>query len=243
VNDELEQVEAEGYAVFCGLLGGAAIRVRGGLCLNAPVPIPELNRAADVHDDLDLDAVADVYGDRSYLVSVPPWVTGLDPRLEERGYQRGYAWMKFERGPEPAPAFQTSLRIEEARDAEVFGRTFAEGFGAPPGVTPGFDVLGRPDWHCFLAWDGDEAAGAASLFAPGDVAWFGGAATRPAFRGRGAQTALLAARIERARELGVRRMAVETGERVEGRPHQSYRNILRAGFREAYVRPNWRREP
>jgi GNAT superfamily N-acetyltransferase len=240
VNDELEQIEAEGYAEICGRLGGAATQVRGGICLSAPVPIHELTRVADVRDDLDLDAVAEVYGDKPYVVSVPPWVTALDSGLESRGYQRGYAWMKFERGPEPAPPFETTLRIEEATDAQIFGRTAAEGWGAPPGLAQGFDVLGRPGWHCFLAWDGDEPAAAATLFAPGDIAWFGGAATRPAFRGRGAQTALLAARIERACELGVRRMTVETGERVEGRTDQSYRNILRAGFREAYLRPNWR---
>ena len=34
-------------------------------------------------------------------------------------------------------------------------------------------------------------------------------------------------------------MTTETGEHVEGKPDQSYRNILRAGFREAYLRPNW----
>jgi len=240
VNDDLEQVEAEGYAVFCELLGGEPTRVRGGLCLNAPAPIPELNRVAAVQEDLDLDAVAEVYDGRPHAVSVPPWVTGLDSQLAERGYVRGYAWMKFERSPVSAPAFETTLRIEEARDAEVFGKTAAEGFGAPPAIGPGFDVLGRPGWHCFMAWDGGEPAGAATLFVLGDVAWFGGAATRPAFRGRGAQSALLATRIERAREVGVRRIAVETGERIEGRPDQSYRNILRAGFRETYLRPNWR---
>ena len=32
---------------------------------------------------------------------------------------------------------------------------------------------------------------------------------------------------------------VETGERVPERPSASYRNILRAGFEEAYLRPNW----
>jgi hypothetical protein len=34
---------------------------------------------------------------------------------------------------------------------------------------------------------------------------------------------------------------VETGERVPDRPSASYRNILKAGFEEAYLRPNWQR--
>ena len=36
----------------------------------------------------------------------------------------------------------------------------------------------------------------------------------------------------------MKQLVTETGERVVGRPSNSYRNILRAGFRPAYVRPN-----
>jgi hypothetical protein len=50
---------------------------------------------------------------------------------------------------------------------------------------------------------------------------------------------LLAARIDAARAAGAVSLATETGERVPGAPDQSYRNILRAGFREAYLRANW----
>lgn len=63
-------------------------------------------------------------------------------------------------------------------------------------------------------------------------------ATRPQYRGRGAQGAILAARIERARELGLRRLATETGAPRDDGTGPSYRNILRAGFREIEVRPN-----
>jgi hypothetical protein len=41
-----------------------------------------------------------------------------------------------------------------------------------------------------------------------------------------------------AHELGLRLLVTETGVPRDGRPGPSYRNILRAGFREAYVRPN-----
>ena len=238
--NELERVEAEGYAVFCEVLEGNATRVRGGVCLSAPLQVTELNRVTDVRSDLDLDAVGGVYAGKLHLVSVPPWVDGLDAALETKGYTPSYAWMKFERPPDPPPAFETTLRIEDATDPAVFGATLSEGFGAPPGTWPRMRILGRPGWHFFLAWDADEPAAAASLFVLDGVAWFAGAATRPAFRGRGAQSALLATRIERARAVGARRLTVETGEQVDGKPDQSYRNILRAGFREAYLRPNWR---
>ena len=79
----------------------------------------------------------------------------------------------------------------------------------------------RQGWHCFVAYDGDEAAGAAALFAQGGVGWLGAAGTREEHRGKGAQTALLAARIRRAHELGLDAVATETGERSPGRPNAS----------------------
>ena len=67
-----------------------------------------------------------------------------------------------------------------------------------------------------------------------------GATLEPA-RGRGCQLALLRRRILDAAEAGCHTLFVETGERVPDRPSASYRNILRAGFEEAYLRPNWTR--
>ena len=60
------------------------------------------------------------------------------------------------------------------------------------------------------------------------------------YRGRGAQSAILAARIEDARRQGCATVVTETGELEDDRPSSSYRNIVRAGFREAGVRPNYR---
>jgi hypothetical protein len=77
-----------------------------------------------------------------------------------------------------------------------------------------------------------------ALFVTGALGWLGVAATLPASRRRGAQEALIAARIRHAAALGCTRLVTETGERTEERPSVSYRNILRAGFAEAYLRPN-----
>ena len=75
----------------------------------------------------------------------------------------------------------------------------------------------------------------------GDLAEFGIAATLEPARGRGCQRALLHRRILDAADAGCHTLFVETGERVPDRPSASYRNILRAGFEEAYLRPNWTR--
>ena len=50
---------------------------------------------------------------------------------------------------------------------------------------------------------------------------------------------MLAARLRRAAELGAHTLVTETGEQMPDRPSNSYRNILRHGFQEQYLRPNW----
>jgi GNAT superfamily N-acetyltransferase len=235
----LEAVEATAYTAMAEAAGGSAAAVPGGLCLRAPVPALEVNRVVSVDETLDLDAVAEAYA-ATHLVSVPPWVTSLDAQLEARGYVRTRAWVKFTRDARPIEGVETTLRIDDDAERDVFATTVAEGFGLPPAAAGAFDVLGRPGFLGFVAWDGDEPAGAGALYVEGEHAWLGAAATRPAFRGRGAQSALIAARIDRARALGVTTVSVETGEH-DGRPGPSYRNILRAGFTETYTRPNWLR--
>jgi GNAT superfamily N-acetyltransferase len=89
-----------------------------------------------------------------------------------------------------------------------------------------------------VAYDGADPAAAGALFVRDAVGWLGVAGTRPEHRGKGAQGALLAVRVRRALELQVDALTTETGERTADRPSGSYRNILRAGFLEAYVRPN-----
>ena len=63
------------------------------------------------------------------------------------------------------------------------------------------------------------------------VAEFGGASTRPAFRQRGVQTALLHARMDAAREAGCDLALVVTAPGED-----SQRNVERAGFRLAYTK-------
>jgi GNAT superfamily N-acetyltransferase len=205
-------------------------------------PARALNRVVGVAADLDLDAAFSFYADAGLpcVVSVPPGLVELERELAGRGFTRDAGWMKFERGLEPPPEPATDMRIEETRDADTFGRLAAEGFGAgSSAAAAAVQVVGRPGWHCFLARAGEEPAAVGALFADGDTGWLGIAATRPAFRRRGGQYAITGARIEKARELGLRRLTVETGARVGDRPAGSYRNILRAGFRESYIRPNW----
>jgi GNAT superfamily N-acetyltransferase len=112
-------------------------------------------------------------------------------------------------------------------------------YGLPEAIEPQLRGVKDAGWTCLLALDGDEPAGAAGLYAAGGAAYLGLAGTLPEHRGKGAQNALLAARIRRAAELGCDLLTTETGERRDDRPSNSYRNILRAGFTEQAATAHW----
>ena len=208
-----------------------AVRVDG-------MPGRELNRIVGMHDPSQLDALSAVYGERRYWVSLDP-EAGLDDELTGRGFVRDGAWQKFERGVEPLQS-RTELDVGEPRAPRDFGSVVRATWGVPADVARWMsELVSHPDWHCLVAYDGQQPVAAGMLYAAGEVGWLGITSTLAEHRGRGAQSGILASRIERARELGLHLLVTETGAVEEGEPGPSYRNILRAGFEPAYVRPNY----
>ncbi|MDQ3725616.1 MAG: GNAT family N-acetyltransferase [Actinomycetota bacterium] len=174
-----------------------------------------------------------------------PGSAAAEAWLQANGFERAYAWMKFVRGAHlprfPAPDDVEVVELT-APDQEPFGTIAAIGFELPSWGADFFTHLpGRPGWRCYVARIDGEAQGCAAMLIDEGIAEFGVAATLEGARGRGCQTALLHRRIVDAAEADCHTLFVETGERVPGKPSASYRNILRAGFKEAYLRPNWRR--
>ena len=158
------------------------------------------------------------------------------------GLGKARSWQKFRRGREAVPKIATDLRIAEIgpEHGEAFGRIAAAAFDLGEAVVPWLARLpGRPGWHVFMCFDGDTPAGIGALYERDGIATVEFGATAPAFRGRGSQGALLARRLERALDLGCRETFTVTGVAVPGDPQHSYKNILRMGFREDYVRENW----
>lgn len=250
----LELAEAAAYEALNDAAGLPHARVAGAACIAMP-QMPEntmvnrvtgLGLAGRVTDtDIDeLEAFFRSHGVR-YAVALSPFAPPeVGERLRSRGFASGYGWMKFARGveervEEPVAA-ATTLRVEEVDEGDDFGRIVASAYGMPIelGRTVFATLPRQPGFHCFVAYDADEPTAAAALRADGRVGWLGVAGTVPEHRGKGGQTALLAARLARARELGLERLTTETGERLADRPSNSYRNILRAGFSERYVRAN-----
>jgi hypothetical protein len=90
-----------------------------------------------------------------------------------------------------------------------------------------------------MSFDGDVPAGTGAIYVENGLAYFTFGATAPPFRGRGGQTAVLLARVSAALDLCCRLWATSTGEAIVGDPQHSYNNILKAGFREGYVRRNF----
>jgi GNAT superfamily N-acetyltransferase len=257
---DLELVEA---AAFAALWGAAPESVRrehdvcartiaGAVCTAVGAAPGEtmINRVTalglrEPATDAALDEIEAFFRDAGtrYAIGISPFSPpDLAERLEARGFEPGYAWMKFRRGVEPLPQPETALRVEEigGERGAAFGSVVARGYGMPDFFADWFAAAtGLPQFRLVLAFDGDELAGAGALFVGEGIGWLGLAATLPEHRRKGAQSAILAERIRVAGEAGLDALATETGERLPDRPSNSYRNLLRAGFEEQYVRPNY----
>jgi GNAT superfamily N-acetyltransferase len=254
-----EQVELAGWDEvwdaaprdLAGRHGIASTRIAGALCtavgeqastmLNRVVGLG-LAAPATKKDLQAIDVFFADYGQRFY-VSLSPQAkpSDLPAQLEQRGFDRGYAWMKFTRGAEAPPPTETELRVEQIgpEHGADFGEVVAAGYELDPFTVHWFAELPRTSWRCYVAYDRDEPAGAAALFILDGAGYLCFAATRPEHRRKGAQSALLARRIGDALEAGCTDLFTETGERIPMKPSNSYRNILRFGFAEAYLRPNY----
>ncbi len=124
--------------------------------------------------------------------------------------------------PESAGA-ESGVRVR-ASPPDEFAALSARAFGPGNGAMMA-RTAARPRTEFFVAELEGRPASAAALSVFGNVAWLFSAATLPEFRGQGAQTALLAARLHAAKEAGALHAAVVT---TPG--SASERNVQRAGF-------------
>ncbi len=144
--------------------------------------------------------------------------------------------------PELSQSPNIDVRPVGPENATEFGQVLSEGLEAPAAAPwlAAFAV-GQPGLTAYLAYAGSLAVGAAALFIDGGWGWLFIAAVRPAYRNRGAQTALLARRLEDGRKAGVRTFNVGALRPAPGYGDvfASYRNVERLGFKIAYNRPNY----
>jgi GNAT superfamily N-acetyltransferase len=199
--------------------------------------------------DAQLDLIEAFYRERGAEVfhEVSPLADpAVLPLLGDRGYRpieltsvmhMRLTGVALARAHEPAP--QLRVRGVDPREAMLWAETSARGWGETPELRSFMLEFGNIGAQaggtvCFVAeWDGHPIA-AAALGLHNGVAILAGASTDPAFRGRGAQAALLDTRLRYATEAGydMAMMGALPGS-------ASQRNGERQGFRIAYTRIKW----
>jgi GNAT superfamily N-acetyltransferase len=195
----------------------------------------------------DLAAFKSFYsgqGIKSFVISLSPAAEplGLETMLASAGFGTYFQLVKWVRDASPAPPARTTLRIERATsgDGPPMGQVLVAAFNDRPETVGWIGAqIGRADWLHYVARDGERIVAVAALFVRDGFAWLGMGSTLPEARGLGAQSALIARRIEDARARGCHTIMVETAPDSPEKPNPSYRNVERAGFQIAYRRPSW----
>jgi hypothetical protein len=132
-----------------------------------------------------------------------------------------------------------SVRVVEPQEHDLWARTAAEGWSSEVQLADLTNLMSvvasRDNAVDFLAELDGEPAAAAVLAIHEGVALLGGASTIPRFRRRGAQQALMDARLDYAVQAGCDLAMISAGPPGGG----SQRNAERQGFRIAYTRIKW----
>ncbi len=226
------QVEplAGGYLIYAG--DGMPLNRAIGLGVHGPVSATDLGRAEQFFRCRNLPPRIDV---------CPLADDSLLEQLKLAGYrlEKLYSVLLY---PLSEPGSQQSspagIQVSQAgpEEAELWLKTVAQGFeeaDIPTQAT--LDIL-APNFYtshatCFFAWIDGQPAGGGGMYVHEGVAEFGGASTRPKFRRRGVQTALLHARLAAAREQGC-----DLAMAMTSPGSASQRNLERVGFRLAYTK-------
>jgi GNAT superfamily N-acetyltransferase len=225
---------AGAYAMFDGV--GSPLTQTFGLGLFAEAGEAEFaaleaffrERGAEVHHEIS-----------------PLVAPALLPHLNGRGYlpiEFTSVMFRPAAGALPAAPTATGLRVRriEADEADLWARVAAEGWSSEsadlvPFILEMGQISARAEGtFCFLAELDGEPVAAGGLSLGEGVALLAGASTIPAARRKGAQRALLDARLRFAAEQGCDLVM------IGAQPGSaSQRNAERQGFRVAYTRIKW----
>lgn len=242
-------------AAETALISAGATRVRplagGAACFAGPdSPLTKVVGLgfAGVPGDAELDEIEQEYACLGAPVQVE--LSNLaDPQIGALLTGRGYRLVSFENvlGARPAAhpeAVGADIQIAGADELSAWVDVVVDGFAQPDteGV-PSHEDFARDVIACairdmvaagavtYLARCGGSIAGGASMRLTAGIAQLTGAATAPAFRRRGVQSALLAARLSDAYTAGADIAVVTTSP-----GSKSQQNVQRRGFALLYTR-------
>ncbi|MFC4534646.1 GNAT family N-acetyltransferase [Sphaerisporangium dianthi] len=253
--EAMYQFESNAPTVVREALGIECVRLAGGVLLSMREdPAKYWSKALGFGFAEPVTAgligeICDFYrsrNDPSAVLQLAPSV--LPPDWEkicaEHGLSQGGSSVKLARDlSTDVPAGHTGPRVErvDAKDAHEWATALMRGFDMPEGplveMAAGFAV--HPDFRAYVIRTGGEVVSVAGMYIGGETAQLLGAATLPEHRGRGAQTAMLRARINDATAAGCRVIFAETGAEEPGAHNTSLHNMTRAGFVPMYTRVNW----
>lgn len=207
-----------------------------GLGVSTPATESMLDEAVAVFQNAGCKNYRTEVSPLSLPAQYPEWLTA-------RGFkQGGRNWAKMYRGNEPAPSISTELHMETiGKDqADAFANVLLPVFGISPAYRPLVKgIVGKPGWYHYLAFAGKKPVSTAAMFINGEVAWVGFMSTLKTYRNRGGQRVMFARCIEEGLALGCKWFVAETEEDTLEQSNPSYRNMLRSGFKLAYMRRNY----
>jgi GNAT superfamily N-acetyltransferase len=221
------------YLLFDGL--GSPMTQSFGLGLWEPVTAERLSTI----EAFFLDRGSDVFHEVSPLAGAATFTL-----LSERGYRAielTTVLVQPLAGGAAEPSIPPDLTVRVARpdEATAWVETSVTGWGERPELADHIRKVATVMFHnpavlSFVAERGGVPIATGALGLHEGTALLAGASTVPAERGRGAQRALLAARLAEARRRGCTAavMGAEPGS-------TSQRNAERNGFRVAYTRTKW----
>jgi hypothetical protein len=184
-----------------------------------------------------------------YRVPVTPGRPAADEAerwLMERGNEQGGSRTKLVRDTSPpqlpAPPGIEVIAREDPDEDECFADSFAENLGMPCWAsTFFFELPGAEGWHCYVATEGDDALAYVAMLVHAGVAELTLAShPRGVERENGGGAALLRRCIEDAAAAGCEAIFAEVPELDPEPLSESRESLLRAGFEQAFVRPDWR---
>jgi GNAT superfamily N-acetyltransferase len=202
-----------------------------------------LDRPGTPDDVVALKAFYASHGIPTFRIAFPPVAepVGFETTLEGAGFGVYSHLVKWARDTSPLTS-TTTLRLERCvpGEAEAMDQVLRAAFGGPVYSVPFASALiGRTHWHHYVARDGGTIVAAAAMYVREGLAWLGAAGALASHRGRGAQRALIARRIDDARALGCHTITLDTEVDLPEKPNPSYRNVERLGFQVVYHRTNW----
>lgn len=229
VGSTFEQV-AGAYAIFAGRESPISRTI--GLGINGAVSVADVERVEEFYrsrqaaSQIDLCPLADA---------------SLKTLLNERGYQLSEfynVWFQSLESYEDAGAAASGVVVRETvpEDADAWIHAVSAGFAEREDLLPAeletaTVFFNEPETRCFLSLVDGQPAGGGAMFIHEKVAAFFSGSTLAEARGRGAQTALLHARLRAACDAGCDLAVIKTAP-----GNASQRNVQRVGFQLAYTK-------